>query len=451
MAEVQTQLASLSIATDPRPFDPPSTTAPLAPQNPPAPGTRSRLAADTYSPVNQNGSFEFDRVIKSGYVQKRTQKTKVELGPPFAGTHATAFNADLELQTWRTIYLVLRPNALSTYKSDKEEKLRRKIYLSDLTAVTLLKDPKGKKQNVFGLFSPSKNYHFQAPTLKDAQEWVELIRRDARIEEEEEEMFLASPAVRRSSFFPGGPAGQTAISGPHPAATSPDRFLSSSPEPPEPPIRSIVKPSTRRPSQLESSGLSGAELASHSDFSDSDAHRIPGASFESLAVPQLSTSPGRSRPSLGGRTSGTTPQEAAADPDRVIWQGWMWFHRSKGGVRQWKKTWAVLRPRNLILYKDEVESSVLFVLYMSSIVNVVETDPKSRTKRHCLQIITDEKGYRFCTHDEEGLVQCLGAFKSLLAKRRELEAKAGTAAPLAAAVAAPVNAAPATIPETPPA
>ena len=36
---------------------------------------------DTYSPVNQNGSFEFDRVIKSGYVQKRTQKTKVRPGP----------------------------------------------------------------------------------------------------------------------------------------------------------------------------------------------------------------------------------------------------------------------------------------------------------------------------------------------------------------------------------
>lgn len=36
------------------------------------------LVLDTYvSPVNQNGSFEFDRVIKTGYVQRRTQKTKV--------------------------------------------------------------------------------------------------------------------------------------------------------------------------------------------------------------------------------------------------------------------------------------------------------------------------------------------------------------------------------------
>ncbi|EAQ88957.1 hypothetical protein CHGG_05576 [Chaetomium globosum CBS 148.51] len=324
--------------------------------------------------------FEFDRVIKSGYVQKRTQKTK----------------------TWRTIYLVLRPNTLSLYKSDKEEKLRRKVYLSDLTAVTLLKDPKNKRPNVFGLFSPAKNFHFQAPTLKDAQEWVDLIRQDARIEEEEEEMFLASPTARQPSFFRGAEVDNGNRSSGRVLA-SPEHFLSSSPEPSEPPIRPISKPYARRPSHLDSSGLSGAELASHSDFSDSDMHRVPGASFESLAAHRPSTSPGVPRPSIGtlsnNRVSGTHQD---ADPDRVIWQGWMWFHRSKGGVRQWKKSWGVLRPRNFILYKDGAESSVLFLLYMSSIVNVVETDSKSRTKKHCLQIITDEKSYRFSTHEEEG-------------------------------------------------
>ncbi|KAK4123991.1 PH-domain-containing protein [Parathielavia appendiculata] len=407
MAEVQRQLAALSISADPRPDERTPKPIPVLPQTTaPEQKRRSRLAVDTYSPVNQNGSFEFDRVIKSGYVQKRTQKTK----------------------TWRTIYIVLRPNTLSIYKSDKEEKLRRKIYLSDLTAVTLLKDPKNKRQNVFGLFSPSKNYHFQAPTLKDAEEWVNLIRLDARIEEEEEEMFLASPVVRSPPFLPGVQLGNADSN--RSVVASADHFLSTSPEPPEPPIRNLGKPPfARRASQFDSSGLSGTELASHSDFSDSDMHRIPGASFESLAVQQPSTSPGPSRPSLGGgatgsRVSGTHHHEA--DPDRVIWQGWMWFHRSKGGVRQWKKSWGVVRPRNLILYKNEAESSVLFVMYMSSIVNVVETDPMSRTKKHCLQIITDEKSYRFCAHDEEALVQCLGAFKSLLAKRRELEAKAGT-------------------------
>jgi hypothetical protein len=39
------------------------------------------LNLDTFSPVNQNGSFEFDRVLKSGYVEKRTRKTKVPLRP----------------------------------------------------------------------------------------------------------------------------------------------------------------------------------------------------------------------------------------------------------------------------------------------------------------------------------------------------------------------------------
>jgi hypothetical protein len=40
----------------------------------------SHLNADP-AMVNSNGCFEFDRVIKSGYVEKRT-KTKVRLQPP---------------------------------------------------------------------------------------------------------------------------------------------------------------------------------------------------------------------------------------------------------------------------------------------------------------------------------------------------------------------------------
>lgn len=43
-----------------------------------ASGRRSgHLNLATFSPVNQNGSFEFDRVLKSGQVLKRTRKTKV--------------------------------------------------------------------------------------------------------------------------------------------------------------------------------------------------------------------------------------------------------------------------------------------------------------------------------------------------------------------------------------
>lgn len=58
-------------------IQPPTSTGPL-PE--PIQSLRSgHLTLDTFSPVNQNGSFEFDRVIKSGQVQKRTRKTKARI------------------------------------------------------------------------------------------------------------------------------------------------------------------------------------------------------------------------------------------------------------------------------------------------------------------------------------------------------------------------------------
>lgn len=307
------------------------------------------------------------------------------------------------------------------YKTEKEDRLRHQIYLSDLTAVADLKDPKHKRQNVFGLFSPSKNYHFQAPTAKDAQEWLDLIRKDARIEEEEDEMFMASPmrpSVGRESIpF----AGSMDRLGEH------ERFLSSSPEPFATPLPKFASGNKRRSSFLESSGLSGAELASHSDFSDNEATRMHDPSIESLAV--QNPTPGLMRqPGFGIQSaSQTSVSNLEQDPDRVIWQGKLWFLRTRRGVRQWKDRWAVLRPRNLILYKDESEYKAQWILPLPVVVNVVDIDPLGKTKNHCLQVITEEKTYRFCAHDEEALVQCLGAFKSLLAKRRELEARAAAA------------------------
>ncbi|KAI0486824.1 PH domain-containing protein [Xylaria cf. heliscus] len=367
---------------------------------------RSQLTLSTSSPVNQNGSFEFDRVLKSGYVQKRTQKRKV----------------------WKTVYLVLRPNALYMYKSDKESKLRHKLYLSDLSAVVPLKDPKQKRNHLLGLFSPARNYHFEAPTAKDAQEWIDLIRQIARIEEEEEEMFLASPIIRRQSFAPA-----TMLKTPDdprdPPALDHVAFLSSSPEPVDRATVKSVRSGGRRQSHNDYSGLSGNEVASQSDLSDMEGQRGHGASIESFTVPSTSASGGQldqhpKRPVVGDHNaSQVNGVNVERDPDRVVWQGWLWFLKGKRGMRQWKNCWAVLRPRNLILYKDESEYTASFILALASIVNVVDIDPISKTKVHCMQIITDEKSYRFCAHDEEPLVHCLGAFKSLLSKRKELEAR----------------------------
>jgi len=321
----------------------------------------------------------------------------------------------------------MRPNALYIYKSEKENKLRHKIFLSDLSAVVPLKDPKQKRQHLFGLYSPAKNYHFEAPTAKDAQEWTDLIRRTARIEEEEEEMFLASPVVRRESFAPASMLRTTdGIREPHPVDH--ERFLSSSPEPHDRPVSKSTW-SGRRMSHNDYSGMSGNEVVSQSDMSDTEVQRGHGASIESLTVPSTfaaapQTDPPSSRTVMRNQnTSQGSGLHVERDPDRVVWQGWLWFLKGKHGMKQWKNCWAVLRPRNLILYKNESEYTASFILALASIVDVVDIDPISKTKTHCMQIITDEKSYRLCAHDEESLVHCLGAFKSLLSKRKELEAR----------------------------
>lgn len=374
------------------------------------PRQNSRLNLDT-SLVSSNGCFEFDRVIKSGYVEKRT-KTK----------------------QWKPAYLVLRPDYLSIYKNDKETKLRYQIHLPDLNVVTFLKDPKQKRHNVFGLFSPSKNFHLQARSAQDAREWVDLIRKDARLEEAEEELFLTSPLARSLS--------PTALAPPPPPgaltnideqinndlAAVPERFLSSSPDTFGPPAPGFL--GGRDNSLLDSSG---GEIASHSDMSDTDFQRIRGSSMESQlfpghievgSVPRSTGLPyDHRRPTAQRSASQVSVANQEQELDRVVWQGWLWQLKSKGGVKQWKDVWAVLRRRNLILYKDESEYLAQWIVQLAVVVDVVDIDPVNKSKENCLQIITEEKSFKFCARDEEALVQFIGAVKSLIAKRKALESR----------------------------
>jgi len=71
-------------ASQPRPIPKPTNALQITPSSavllPPSSASRIRdahLNLEAFSPVNQNGSYEFDRVLKSGYVHKRTRKTKV--------------------------------------------------------------------------------------------------------------------------------------------------------------------------------------------------------------------------------------------------------------------------------------------------------------------------------------------------------------------------------------
>ncbi len=354
------------------------------------------LNLDTFSPVNQNGSFEFDRVLKSGRVNRRI-KSKGAWKP-----------------TWKPTYLVLRPNLLSMYKNDDESGMRASITLSDVTAVAPVK--KANTANVFGVFSPSKNYHFQGASAKDATDWIERIRTEARVDVHDE-IVLASPVARNDGQENRNPYEIADLS-------DDEGDRPSSPEMSQWPVRgqkgqrSRASTTQRQPSAVHD--YSGNEMiTSYSDFSDAPAASVP----QSQSVPPTktaSTTAGASnRPKVDRNVGQLSGFDATTDLERVIRQGWLYCLKTKGGVRQWKKLWVVLRPKNISFYKTEQEYSAVKIVSMSSIINAAEIDPISRSKSCCLQVIMEDKTYRFCAPSEDSLAKWLGSLTSVLVRRQD--------------------------------
>lgn len=307
-------------------------------------------------------------------------------------------------QQWKPIYLVLRPNLLSMYRDEEETKLRHQINLADLTAVARQKDSKKKMEHVFGLFSPARNYHLSASSEKDAQEWVDLIRTEARIDEEDEDMVLMSPGGNRTTFSGFGKL----VSKRENAASSSSEAEQTSKRPTSS-AAPTTTPGARRPSHALT--YSGNEQGSFSDFSDT------GGAVQPTLQRSISSLPPASQPN----PSQVSSVVAVPDDERVIFHGWLYVLKSKGGVRQWKKMWVVLRPKTLGLYKNEDEYRANLIIPFSSIIDAVDIDPASKSKKYCMQIISEEKNFRFCAANDETLTRWLGAFKSLLVKRKDAE------------------------------
>lgn len=328
--------------------------------------------------------------------------------------------------SWKPAYLVLRPNLLSIYQNPDETGLKASITLSDVNAVAPVR--KAHSENVFGVFSPSKNHHFQGISAADAADWITHIRHEARTEEEDD-LDLIGPQfshhnAESSNTYestdmsadempqaPGSPEGRS--------ATVKTRSRKGS----------NLAQQQRRASYLQEYSGNEQFTTSTSDFSDALGSSLPKHSTTSLPRPPLLT-PIASSQQLSSaetkRVSQLVPPashvDSVTDPERVIRHGYLQILKShKTGVKGWKSVWVVLRPRNLSLYKNGQEYAALKVFPMNSIIDAAEIDSISKSKNFCLQIIMDDKSYRFCAADEDDLEKWLGALKSVLSKRHEVE------------------------------
>lgn len=93
---------------------------------------------------------------------------------------------------------------------------------------------------------------------------------------------------------------------------------------------------------------SGAEVGSFSSMSDGA--RISQLSLGGAIDSGAETEP--PHPGVDRNMSGFSSHDAM-DDSRVVWHGYLYCLKSKGGVKQWKKYWVVLRTANLTFYKTE--------------------------------------------------------------------------------------------------
>ncbi|OOF97491.1 hypothetical protein ASPCADRAFT_514445 [Aspergillus carbonarius ITEM 5010] len=360
---------------------------------------------DTFSPVNENGSFEFDRVLKTGKVFRRVK-------------HKHAFRA-----SWKPAYLVLRPNLLSVYKDEETTRLRASITLSEVTAVASVRSPRSNRQHVFGVFSPSKNYRFQASSDKDTEDWIKQIKGETRMDEDEE------------AFLALSKNGDTAGNNKRRIYDTTDHSdLDHRGRPSSPEIGDSLSPTYQCKRFASPHDHSGNDITSYSEWSDGP---VSNNSVR-LKSPSIPNQPA-SVHSDGHSSVPRNESGVLRDPERVVCNGYLQCLRIKGSMRQWKRLWVVLRPKSLGFYKDEQacaanhvipqEYSAVKVIPMAQVIDAAEVDPMSRSKHYCLQIIAEEKSYRLCTTDEESLAKWLGSLKSILVARKKLEPAPGAVGP----------------------
>ncbi|PYH96321.1 PH domain protein [Aspergillus ellipticus CBS 707.79] len=350
---------------------------------------------DMFSPVNENGSFEFDRVLKTGKVARRVK-------------HKHAFRA-----SWKPAYLVLRPNLLSVYKDEEATRLRASITLSEVTAVAPVRSPRSNRQHVFGVFSPSKNHRFQVSSDKEAETWIKCIRGETRMDEDEQ-AFLA---LSHNGDVAGNNKRRVYDTTDH--SDVEHRGRPSSPE-----FGSALSPSCKSKRFVSPHDHSANDITSYSEWSDGPTSN----NSVRMKSPSIQNQPASIK-SDGHPSVPRTDSGILRDPERVVCNGYLQCLKIKGSMRQWKRLWVVLRPKSLGFYKDDQEYSAVKVIPMAQVIDAAEVDPISRSKLFCLQIIAEEKSYRLCAPDEEALAKWLGSLKSIIVARKKLEPAPGATGP----------------------
>ena len=213
---------------------------------------------------------------------------------------------------------------MAIYADPEHTKIRHSIPLSDITAVARKRQQKRPTAALFTIFTPPRNFHFDARSEEEADRWVYLIRSAAKVDDWESGIGSSEDEGETTTEIPVAQMGRK------------------------------VSGASRVPHHGHGQGPFGASVGSFSSISSVGAANFPGSSL-SLSVP-----PTNETARLGPLRS-VSVAEAEVDQERVIRNGRLFLLKSKGGVKKWKPVWAVLRPKSMAVYPNEQASIFMFV------------------------------------------------------------------------------------------
>lgn len=310
-------------------------------------------------------SIPQDRVLKNGWLYKRGRS-----------------------KTWKRYWFVLRDHQLTWYKDEKEYKPKEVIHTADIMSASMVTDHL-KEKNHFAVYTSSHSHHFRADNDPDAQDWVDVIKHMADAAAES----LLSSSFKRM----GGLSSPIAIAN----RAEEHRLMVNSPQ-------GIAFPHNFSSGGALQAGVFSAGSASCFEFSGTEA-------VSSVGSPDDDT---RHQDYHHHRLHDSSmPRSATPEDEKVIKKGYML--RLKRRLNKWKKQYVVLTTQRVLFAKSEQQlENPVKVVPISSIADVVDIDPLSKTKIYCMQIITPEKRLRFCLDSEESLTSWLASLKSVITARR---------------------------------
>ncbi|RIA96321.1 hypothetical protein C1645_815487 [Glomus cerebriforme] len=348
------------------------------------------------NPEEARETLQHEHLIKSGYLSKKQERRK----------------------NWKRRWFVLRSTKLAYYKSDKEYELLKILDMNDVHAVAEVKLK--NKQNVFGIVTHKRTYYVQAASKKELDEWVEAINNIKKVVQETEFLDDDDTGSQADSEDMSGRKGKTStvkrVTNKSPLSESTQVLDSSSFPTSSEKTAAIDIP--KPPFHSSEYNAEGDDSFASSSYT----------SIQNAASPPSSPITGQFASERKDSSDPTASSDEDEDDDeiddeiddgRTIHKGFVYkLDRYK---KIWKKRLFVLKNDQLLSYKNHKnkDPKLHSKINLADILDVIETDPISKSKQNCFKVITPKRTYICCVDDEESQVAWLAALKVALEKNKK--------------------------------